>query len=417
MLELLSKRRTLWIRLAIAALAIAGTAFAWKQYSHRQHDSVDVPTAPARLGEFAVMIHCRGALSARRSVQLTAPVGVQDLQIVWLAPTGSEVKEGEPVIRFDQSKLQQEAAEKRVALRQAQATLDQGEAQAHMQAEQDKVDLASARYQMEKARLEASKQAIVSASEGQKSAIDLRLAEEKVTLQVSASDLHQKSNEAKNASSRRLRDEARMELARAEQRLTLMQLKSPLNGVVNYLNNRSQGWMNAQPFKAGDHVASGAAIAEIPDLSTLEMESKVEETDRGRIAEGDSVLVHVDAFPEKVFNATLLSISPLTEQSFDEWPPVSTFRAFAHIDPPDPRLRPSMNAAADIIQTKLPNATSIPAKALFTYQGRPVVYVKADGAYRKTPVSVRARNTDEIAVEGLAAGSMVALVDPELSKK
>jgi HlyD family secretion protein len=411
------KPRTIWIRLGFVALAIAGTAFAWKQYSHRQRDTVDVPTAPVREGEFAVMIRCRGGLSARRSVQLTAPVGVQDLQIVWLAPTGSDVKEGQPVIRFDQSKLQQEAVEKRVALRQAQATLDQGEAQAHMQAEQDKVDLASARYQMEKARLEASKQAIVSVSDGQKSAIDLRLAEEKVTLQVSASDLHQKSGEAKNASSRRLRDEAQKELARAEKRLTLMELKSPLNGVVSYLNNRSQGWMNAQPFKAGDHVSAGAAIAEIPDLSTLEMESKVEETDRGRIAEGDSVLVHVDAFPEKVFNATLLSISPLTEQSFDEWPPVSTFRAFARINPPDPRLRPGMNAAADIIQTKLPHAISVPAKALFTYQGQPVVYVKADGAYKKTPVSVRARNTDAVAVAGLAAGSMVALIDPELAKK
>jgi len=411
------KTRAVWIRLGCVALAIAGTAFAWKQYVHRQRDAVDVPTAPTRQGQFAVMIHCRGSLTARRSVQLTAPVGVQDLQIVWLAPPASEVKEGQPVIRFDQSHLQQEAVEKRVALRQAQATLDQGEAQAHMQAEQDKVDVASTRYQMEKARLEASKQAIVSASDGQKSAIDLRLAEEKVALQVSTNDLHKKSAEAKNASSRRLRDEARAELARAEHRLTFMELKSPLNGVVTYLNNRSQGWMNAQPFKAGDHVASGAAIAEIPDLSTLEMESKVEETDRGRIAEGDSVLVHVDAFPEKVFNATLLSISPLTEQSFDEWPPVSTFRAFARIDPPDSRLRPSMNAAADIIQTKLPNAISIPAKALFTSQGRPVVYLKAEGGYQKVPVRVRARNTDEIAVEGVSAGSTVALIDPELTKK
>jgi hypothetical protein len=413
----MSRAHSLWLRLGLVVLVIAGTAFAWKQYAHRQHDVADVPTATARQGEFAVMIHCRGALTARRSVQLAAPVGVQDLQIVWLAPSGSEIKEGEPVIRFDQSKLQQEVTEKRVALRQAQATLDQGEAQAHMRAEQDKVDVSSARYDMEKARLEASKKAIVSASDGQKSAIDLGLAQEKVTLQVSGTDLHAQSDAAKNASSRRLRDEAQAELARSLKRLTLMELKSPLNGVVTYLNNRSQGWMNAQPFKAGDHVASGAAIAEIPDLSTLEMESKVEETDRGRITEGDTVLVHVDAFPEKVFDAKLLIISPLTEQSFDEWPPVSTFRAFAEISPPDPRLRPNMNAAADIIQTKLPNAISIPARAIFTSQGQPVVYVKSDRGYEKTKVTVRARNTDEVAVNGLRAGSVVALIDPELTKK
>lgn len=406
------KPRAIWIRLGAIALLIVGSAFAWKQYGHKR-ETLDLPTAPARLGEFAVTIRSRGSLTARRSIQVIAPVGVQDLQIVWLAPSGSEVKEGQPVVRFDRSHLDQDMVEKRAALRQAQATLDQGEAQAHMTADQDKVDLASARYQMEKARLEASKQAIVSVSDGQKSAIDLKVAQEKVTLQDSITNLHTKSADAKNASARRLRDEAQAELARTQELLRLMELKSPLNGIVNYLSNTSQGWNNAQPFKAGDHVSSGAAIAEIPDLSTLEMEIKVEETDRGRIAEGDFALVHVDAFPEKVFNARLRSISPLTEQSFEEWPPIATFRAFAKIDPPDPRLRPGMNAAADIVETKLPNAISIPAKAIFTSQGQPVVYVKADRVYKKTPIKVRARNTDEAAVEGLSPGSMVALIDPE----
>jgi HlyD family secretion protein len=197
-----------------------------------------------------------------------------------------------------------------------------------------------------------------------------------------------------------------------------MELKSPLNGIVSYLTNHSQGWLNAQPYKAGDHVASGATIAEIPDLSTLEMESKIEETDRGRVSEGDAVLVHVDAFPEKVFNGTLLSISLLTEQSFEEWPPMPTFRGYTQLNPLDPRLRPGMNAAADVIQTKLPNAISVPAKAIFTSQGQPVVYLKTGGDYVKTRVTVRARNTDEVAVNGVPPGSMVALIDPtEAAKK
>ncbi len=408
--------RSLSLRLAIAALLIAGAAFAWKEYSHHQ-TLVDLPTAPVRQGEFSVLIRCRGTLSARRSEQITAPTGVTDLQIMWLAPSGGPIKEGDPIVRFDRSKLEQELLEKRAALRQAQASLDQGEAQAHMRTEQDKVDISSARYQSERAGLEASKKAIVSASDGAKSAIDQRIAEEKVIVQDSSANLHVKSDEAKNASLRRLRDEAQAELSRTEQRLRLMEIKSPLNGIVTYLSNLTQGWMNAQPYKVGDHVSAGAAIAEIPDLSTLEMESKVEETDRGRIAENDSVLVHVDAFPEKTFTATLQRISPLTEQSFEEWPPVATFRAFAHINDPDPRLRPGMASAADIIQTKLPNVLSIPAKALFTNQGKPVVYVKTAGVYQKTPVTVRARNTDEVAIDGLHAGALVTLVDPESIKK
>ena len=78
-----------------------------------------------------------------------------------------------------------------------------------------------------------------------------------------------------------------------------------------------------------------------PDLTTLEMESKVDETDRGRIAIGDTVLVHVDALPGAgACTAKLVSITPLTEQSFNEWPPTRSFRAFAQIDHPDPAHAP-----------------------------------------------------------------------------
>ena len=35
-------------------------------------------------------------------------------------------------------------------------------------------------------------------------------------------------------------------------------------------------------------------------------------------------------------------------------------------------MRPGMNAGADLVQTKIPDAISIPAKALFTIAGKPV---------------------------------------------
>jgi multidrug efflux pump subunit AcrA (membrane-fusion protein) len=409
------KRIKLWIRAGILVLLVAGSAFGVRELQ-RNRTIADLPTARARQGTFSVLVTCRGELSARRSVQLTAPLDTPDLQIVWLAPAGGPVKEGMTVIRFDPSKLQQDLKEKSAAFRQAQATLNQAVAQARITADQDKLDLATAQYQMERARLEASKQAIVSAMDGEKSKIDLGLAEEKVKVQEATAQLHKASDQAKIASLRRLRDEAKAEVERTERRLSHMEIKSPLNGVINYLSNTSQGWINAQPFKVGDHAPAGLAIAEIPDLSTLEMESKVDEVDRGRIGVGDTVLVHVDAFPEKVLSAKLESISPLTEQSFAEWPPTRSFKAYARIETPDSRMRPGMNASADVVQATIPNAISIPAKALFTEQGQPVVYVKSGNQYLPKRVTVRARNTDEVAVEGIAGGSLVTLVEPEQTK-
>jgi HlyD family secretion protein len=410
------RRRTkLWVRASVLVVLVAGSAFAVRQF-RRTHAIADLPTAPARKGIFSVLVPCRGELTAARFVQLTAPLDVPDLQIIWLAPAGSPVKPGMAVIRFDPSRLQQDLKEKSAAFRQAQATLDQAVAQARITADQDKLDLAKARYEMERARLEASKQAIVSVMEGQKSVVDLGLAQEKVKLQQATTEFHRSSNEAKIASSRRLRDEAKAEVDRTERRLTLMEIKSPLNGIINYLPNTSQGWMNAQPFKVGDHASAGLAIAEIPDMATLEMESKVDEVDRGRITVGDPVMVHVDAFPEKVLTAKLDSISPLTEQSFTEWPPTRSFKAYARIQTPDPRMRPGMNAGADIVETRIPDAVSIPAKALFTLHGKPIVYLKLSGGYTPAHVRVRARNTDEVAVDGITAGAFVALAEPEQTK-
>jgi multidrug efflux pump subunit AcrA (membrane-fusion protein) len=409
------KRARLWIRVALFMLVLAGSGFAWRQM-RRTRELTDLPTAAVRKGDFLVLVRCRGELTARRSEQVIAPLDVPDLQIVWLAPESSAVKAGQTIIKFDPSKTQQDLKEREAALTQAQATLDQALAQAQITAEQDELDLRTAKYQAEKARLEASKQSIVSAIQGQESEIDLGLAEEKLKVQQAAIALHKKSAEAKAASLERLRDEAKVMVELTKRQLALMEMKSPLDGVINYLLNYSQGWNNAQAFKVGDHAVAGGALAEIPDLTTLEMESKVDETDRGRIQVGDTVLVHVDALPELTLTAKLVSITPLTEQSFNEWPPTRSFRAFAQIEKPDSRMRPGMNAGADVVESKIPNATSIPAKALFTLGGKPAVYVKTQTRWIPTPVRIKGRNPDEVAVEGIDPGAVVALAEPPPDK-
>jgi multidrug efflux pump subunit AcrA (membrane-fusion protein) len=160
----------------------------------------------------------------------------------------------------------------------------------------------------------------------------------------------------------------------------------------------------------GDQAWPGGALAEIPDLGTLEMEGKVEEIDRGRIALGNDARVRVDSLPELTMPARLDSISPLTEQSF-EWPPTRSFRAYAPVRNPDPRLRPGMNGSMDVVVSRIPNAISVPAKAVFTRHGKPVVYLANSGRYRPAEVEVLARNPDEVAISGIPAGSMVTLTE------
>jgi multidrug efflux pump subunit AcrA (membrane-fusion protein) len=403
-------RLRFWAGFLLFLSVVAAATFAVYRYRQSQPAAI-LPSAPARQGDFLVLIRCRGELAAERSVQVYTPM-VPNLRIAWMTPPGEGVKQGDTIVKFDSSSAQQTLMQKEAALRQAQATLDQALAQSKITSEQDKTELADAGFTVERARLEASKQEIVSRLQGEASKIDYGVAQQKLKVQEATVDLHATSDRSRIASLTRLRDQAQSDVDITKARIAQMELKSPITGFLVFQSNYSQGWMNAKPFKVGDNVYAGMVLAEMPDLSTLRMDAKVEEIDRGRIAANQQVRVRVDSLPELTLDASIRQISLLAEAN-NEFPPIRNFRAYAAIPKPDPRLRPGMNGGMDIIINRIPNAISIPAKALFTRAGKPIVFVAENGRYRAVGVEVQARNPDEIAVTGIRPGAMVTLVDPE----
>jgi HlyD family secretion protein len=404
-----------WRNIGFGLSAIGAIAAAWT-LAARAHTFSRGPLVPAvavARGEFLAFFRCRGELMAQRSVQIHAPKDVPDVQIVWLAPAGRIVKAGQPVIRLDPTEEEQQLKENAAALRQAQAALDDARAQANITAQQDALDLASAGYAVEKAKLEASKQAIVSAIQGQESQLDLAAAIEKQRVELAKVNLDRASADAKIASLDRQRQKAQADLDLVKKRLSLLTVTAPVNGIVGYLTNWSRNWMNATPFQAGDHVWPGAAIAEIPDLSSLVMNGEVDEADRGRVSIGAEVEVQLDALPELRLAGRVIAVSPLTEQKMgDEWPPPRLFRAFAKLSASDPRLRTGMKGSMDVITKRLPDAISVPAAALFSAGGKPVIYVREPNGYRPVTVQVLARNASDVAISGLPPGSRVAVQEP-----
>ncbi|MEO8372480.1 MAG: efflux RND transporter periplasmic adaptor subunit [Candidatus Solibacter sp.] len=409
-----SSRTRARLRFWAAFLLFLGllAAGAYGVYRYRQSQPAALlPSAPARQGDFLVLIRCRGELKAERSVQVYAPV-VPNLKIAWMTPPGEGVKQGDTIVKFDSSSAQQTLMQKEAALRQAQATLDQALAQSKITSDQDKTELADANFTVERARLEASKQDIVSRLQGESSKIDYGVSQQKLKVQEATVDLHATSDRSKIASLTRQRDQAQSDVDLTKSRIAQMELKAPITGFLVFQSNYAQGWVNAKPFKVGDNVYAGMAIAEMPDLSTLQMDAKVEEIDRGRISADQQVKVRVDSLPELTLEAFIRQISLLAETG-NEFPRVRNFRAYAAIPKPDPRLRPGMNGGMDIVVNRIPNAISIPAKALFTHAGKPVVYISENGRYRASTVEVLARNPDEVAVSGIRPGALVTLVDPE----
>ena len=372
--------------------------------------------ATAKKGEFLVIISCRGELVAGKSMQITAPVNVPNLQIVWMVDPGSAVKPGDPLIRFDDSGAKQQLQDRIAILKQVQASLDQAIAAERITIEQDKLDEYILGQVVERSKLEASKSEIVSAIQAESNQIDLRIAGERLKVEAAAIALHAASSKSRIASLTSQRDKAKDEVEVVRQRIGKMEVRSPATGIVSFMINSSQGSMNAKPFKVGDNVWPGSAIAEIPNLATLRLKGKTEEIDRGRMHVGQDVRILLDPFPEKPFRGKLELISPLTEQSF-EWPASRNFRAYASLGQEDTRLRPAMNGRMDVIVDRIQNAISVPAKAVFARDGRPVVLVPDNGGLKPVKVEVVARNPDEVAIRGITEGTEVALVESLSEKK
>jgi HlyD family secretion protein len=404
------KRPRLWITVLVVAL-MAGIAAAAVYRFRRVQTSDDVPVIQVKQGDFLVVVRCRGALEARHSTQFYTPM-VPGLRIAWMAPAGEAIKQGEPIIRFDFSQAKQQLAQKEAALLSAQATLDQWVAQARITVEQDKSDLSDAEAAVETAKLDVTIKSVKSKIDGEEAQVAEKVAEQKLKAEQATVDLHHAADQSKMASLTRLRDQAKADVDLAKARIAQMEIKAPGTGLLTFeLNYQGSFGSDAKPYKVGDTVYSGMGLGEIPDMNTIELEGKIEETDRGRIAIGQEVLVKIDALPELTLPAQLSQISPLAEVTMNEFPPTRSFRAAAHILHPDSRLRAGMNGGMDIVVNKIPKAISIPARALFTKAGNPVVYARHGSSYRAVEVKVEARNPDEVAISGIPAGTSVALKD------
>ena len=130
-----------------------------------------------------------------------------------------------------------------------------------------------------------------------------------------------------------------------------LQLRAPAAGMVNILPNFRSGSMfgGQQDFQEGDRAWPGAAILELPDLSSVHLEARLHESDRGRLQPKQDATVRIEAVPGTDFKARLDSISVLAKVDFSSgWPPAKNFDLNLAFLDVDARMRPGMTAVARI---------------------------------------------------------------------
>jgi len=289
--------------------------------------------------------------------------------------------------------------------------------------ETDSMNLLTSQYNVERAKLEAGKAEVVSEIEGAKDRIDVVTSQGDLDQIETTIKSHGTSNDADMERAVQKKDKTVRDTVRAKSYLSKMVLRAPHDGIVNILPNfRSSGSFGSTPppFKEGDQAWTGAAIAEIPDLSQMMLELKLDEVDRGKIKLGQKIKIRVDAIPEKEFYAAVDWISPIATVSFRGMGATDKlFPARATMQNLDPRLRPGMTGSAEIVIRSKPRTLLIPARASFVHDGKPSVWVQRGQNFTIRAIEVGERNDTDIVVKsGLKPGELVALENPiEAAKK
>ena len=380
----------------------------------------EIPTATVNEADLQLKVLTTGALRTKESRAISAPpIAGGTLQIIQLASFGAQVHKGEVVLEFDPSQQEYNLAQNRSDLLQAEQEIAKAKADAAVQAAEDQTALLKAKYAVRRAELEVSKNELVSKIDAQKNL--LALDEAKRALAQLEQDIrsHSASNEAALAISEEKRHKARLAMGVAEENIKKMRVTAPIDGLVVIHGNRDAaggfffGGMTLPDYHVGDQVNPGSPIAEVIDISHLEVAAQVGETDRTNLKVGQFVDIQVDALPGETFPGKVQTVGGATSHEFWDDPGQRKFDVAIQLDTKDPRLRPGFAARLSIRGDQLAKAVSIPSEAVFERAGKKVVYCKSGRSFDAQEVKVRALSEGRAVLEGLKPGTVVALVNPE----
>lgn len=296
---------------------------------------------------------------------------------------GDPVKKGELLLRIQDVEEQADVDAQEAALKASQATLASNESAVESFAAAIKTaqaDLVQAQAQLAQKKLayqrglQLLKDSLLAKQDFDQRYSDYKVAQ--ATVQSSKAKLSQA--EAQYQQAKNTRDMASAQVAQG--RAALMRATdvrnqtiytSPYNGIVTSL-----------PVHVGENVVpgvqnqTGSLLFQVSDLSVIDANVMVDETDIANIRLGQKAYVAIDALPNQTFHGTVTEIgqsalSSTTGQTTTAQAQTSTtteeakqFKVVVRLEDPPKILRPGLSATARVITATSKNAISIPIQAL-----------------------------------------------------
>jgi HlyD family secretion protein len=418
-----SRKTITWAIVAVVLCAVVGVVAAVRKAGPAT-TGTDVPTGVVKRGDLEMKAEVMGELRASHSEMLTAPpIGGGALQLTHLLHTGTVVKKGELVMEFDPSEQMYKLDQNRSELLQAEQEITKAKADAAVTAAQDKVALLKARYDVRRAELDVQKNELVSTIDAKKN--DLALDQAKRVLTELEQDVKSRSvsNEATIQLAEEKRNKAKLAMDQAQDAIGKMKVMAPMDGLVALEKNEGAAGgfffsgMQLPEFREGDQVEAGQTVGQVIDPQGLELVAKVGEMERNGIKEGQTVDFRLDALPAHVYHGTVKTVAGSNSKRFWENDNGATFEVAIALASTDPEMRPGLTAHVFIQSDVKKNVLYVPRNALFLKDNKRMVYVRKGASFEAREVKIQAENESRAAIEGVDAGTEIALVDPTETRK
>ena len=176
-------------------------------------------------------------------------------------------------------------------------------------------------------------------------------------------------------------------------------VRSPINGQVI-----------GKPTPAGQAVAPGVStpmiLLTVADMSKMQIETQVDESDIGQMKVGQKVTFTVDAYPAKIFTGIVSNIS----QKANVVSNVVYYKVLVDVDAAENLLKPTMTARVSIRVAESKSSLLVPLASVKSSNGELYVIVMRNGKEERAIVTTGIKGEAKVEIlSGLAEGDLVVV--------
>ena len=333
------RKKWFWIVLVL----IVGGGAAAAAFARRGENGTLVTVETIQKRDLEAIVSASGKIEPKKTVNISA----QTMGRV----TRLAVQEGDRV-RAGQFLLQIDPVTAEAAVRRDVAAV----AGAVTSLEQSKVSLQSARANLDMARQNLKRQQdLWSAGLTTRESFERAQGE----VEVRESELNAREQEIKTRETQLQQQQAG--LASSRHTLTQVRFDAPFDGIVTRRNVEE-----GENVVVGTMNNAGTVLLTVADMSVIEAEVEVDETDVPFVQMGQAAKIEIDAIPDRVFTGRVTEIgnSPIQTTGTGTTRTATNFKVTITIDGQIPEVRPGFTCTAEITTATKKQVTAVPIQSM-----------------------------------------------------